>query len=235
MKKEWARKLLVTLLPALITLGVNMFAYMVPKQIVSPTRYIFLDMEIDRRIPFIPWFVIFYYLAFAQWANYFLQVSFGDKKLRNKYFSGDIVAKIVIFTIFMVWPLAVKRPAVDPNNGFWQWWLSFTFTVDNPLGAFPSIHCFYSWLAFRYSFEAEPKGRKWISWLQLLLSLAVFASTVLVKQHYFIDVPGGIIFAEVAIWIAGHTKLADFGGRMFDKICAAVSSKTESTQSGQIN
>lgn len=41
---------------------------------------------------------------------------------------------------------------------------------------------------------------------------------------------GSIIFAEVAIWIAGHTNLADFVGRMFDKICASVTTKAENTQ-----
>ena len=228
MKKDWAKKLLAILLPAIITFGVNMFAYMVPKQIVSPSRYVYLDMEIDRLIPFVPWFVIFYYLAFAQWANYFLQACFGDKKLRNRFFSADIVSKIIVFIIFMSWPLAVERPAVNPNNSIWEWMLSFTYGVDNPLGAFPSIHCFYSWMAFRYSFEAEPKERKWISWLQLLMSLAVFASTVLVKQHYFIDILGGIVFAEVALQIAGHSGLSAFGGRMFERVCGKIySDKSE--------
>ncbi|MBR0385918.1 MAG: phosphatase PAP2 family protein [Erysipelotrichaceae bacterium] len=224
-RKQTIKKLVVTLLPAAITFAVNMFAYMVPKQIVSPARYVFLDMEIDRLIPFVPCFIVVYYGAFAQWFNYFLQVSFGDRKLRDRYFGADIMSKIIIFIIFMSWPLAVARPTVDGSDGFWHCMTSFTFFVDNPLGAFPSIHCFYSWMAVRYSFEAEPAERKWISWLQLLFSLLVFASTVLVKQHYFIDVPGGIIFAEAALWIAGHTGLADAAGRMFDKISNAVNSK----------
>ncbi len=221
-RKQWIRKMAVILLPAAITFGVNMFAYMVPKQVVSPDRYVFLDMEIDRMIPFVPCFILVYYMAFAQWFNYFLQVSFGKRELRDRYFGGDIAAKIVIFFIFMIWPLAVSRPAVESGDDFWHWMLSFTFNIDNPLGAFPSIHCFYSWMAFRYSFEAEPRERKWISWLQLLFTLLVFASTVLVKQHYFIDILGGVVFAEAALWIAGHTGLAGFTGRKFDEITAAV-------------
>ena len=225
MKKKRLKELPVILLPAVITFAINMIAYMVPKQVVSPSRYIFIEMEIDRRIPFIPWFVIFYYLAFAQWFNYFLQASFGDRKLRNRYFSADIVSKIIIFFIFLIWPTAVNRPAVDGNAGFWQWVLSMTFTVDNPLGALPSLHCFYSWMAFRYSFDAEPKERRWLCLLQLLLSLAVFASTVLVKQHYFIDIPGGILFAEAFLWIVRLTGIERVFGSVFDRICSAVSSK----------
>ena len=220
-RKRKIADLAVILLPGVITMGINLFSYMVPKQIVSPSRYVFLDMEIDRMIPFVPWFVAFYYLAYAQWFNYFLQVCFGDRRKRNRYFSADILSKIVIFFIFMLWPTAVNRPAVDPEGGLWQWLLSFTFGVDNPLGAFPSIHCFYSWLCFRYSLETEPRERKWLSCVQLLLTIAVFASTVLVKQHYFIDIPGGILFAEAALLIEKHTGIAD----VFDRAVGRITDK----------
>ena len=222
MKKTDLKHLLAVLLPAIITFAINMLAYMVPKQVVSPSRYIFFDMEIDRYIPFVPCFALFYYMAFVQWFNYFLQASFGDKNLRNRYFSCDIISKIVIFMIFMIWPTAVNRPSVEGVTGFWGWVLGMTFTVDNPLGALPSLHCYYSWLSFRYSLDAEPKERRWLTWLQLVLSLLVFASTVLIKQHYFIDIIGGIVFAELFLWIASHTKLAEVIGRLFDRIADFV-------------
>lgn len=219
MKKIQIKKLLMILLPAVITFGVDMFSYMVPKQLVSPDKYVYLDMEIDRLIPFVPCFVVFYYGAFVQWFNYFLQASLGDRKLRNRYFSADILAKILVFFIFMfIWPLAVERPVVDPEDGFFHWWLSMTFTVDNPLGAFPSLHCFYSWMAFRYSLDAEPRERRWLTWLQLAFSIGVFASTVLVKQHYFIDILGGIAFAEGYLWLVRLTGIDEKFGKFFDKI-----------------
>ena len=62
--KERKRDLLITLLPAAITFGFNCFVYIAPKYMISPERYIFLDMEIDRHIPFIPQFVVIYYLSF---------------------------------------------------------------------------------------------------------------------------------------------------------------------------
>ena len=216
------RHLAVILLPAVITFAVNLFAYMVPKQVVSPSRYIFLDMDIDRLIPFVPWFALFYYLAFVQWFNYFLQASCGDRTLRNRYFSADIISKIILFFIFMIWPTAVNRPAVDGLTGFWKWVLSKTFTVDNPLGALPSLHCFYSWLAFRYSLDAEPGERRWLTWVQLIISLLVFASTVLIKQHYFIDIIGGILYAEIFLWIGWHTRVSEVIGNWFDRITKRI-------------
>ena len=36
----------------------------------------------------------------------------------------------------------------------------------------------------------------------LLFTLLVFASTLFVKQHLIIDVPGGFLFAEISLWIS---------------------------------
>ncbi|MBQ4253575.1 MAG: phosphatase PAP2 family protein, partial [Erysipelotrichaceae bacterium] len=116
----------------------------------------------------------------------------------------------------------MRRPEIDGGEGFWHWVTTMTFTVDNPLGSFPSIHCYYSWMAFRYSYDVEPRGRRWICWLQLLFTLAVFASTVLVKQHYFIDIPGGVVFAEGFLWLARHTRIPEIFGRAMDRITGKI-------------
>ena len=45
--RKQIKGLLVPLIPSLITFGFNCFVYIIPKFIVSPEKYIFLDMEID--------------------------------------------------------------------------------------------------------------------------------------------------------------------------------------------
>ena len=220
--KEW----IALLLPAVITFGFNCFVYIAPRFLVSPERYVFLDMEIDRRVPFIPQFVIVYYLSFAQWANYYLQASFGLRERRDRYFSADMLAKAICFAVFLLWPVAMRWPDLPENGNIWTTLLSFTYGVDAPNRAFPSLHCFYSWIAFRYSLEAEPKNRKWITGLQLAFSLTLFAATMLVKQHYFIDVIGGIAVAELALQIAGHTGLPKVFGRAMDGIVSSVTGKS---------
>ena len=221
MKKTFKEKLIqlfIVLLPAIIAFGTNCIAYIGSPLFIREDRLIFLDMEIDRMIPFIPQFVIIYGASFLQWLNYFLQGCFGPEKLRNKYFSADTVAKIFCFFFFILCPIAMRWPQLDPNGGLWIKLVSFAYGVDSPARAFPSLHCFYSWMAARYSFEREPKERKWISWLQLAYSISLFASTVLIKQHYFVDIIGGVGLAELSLQLAAHTKLPELFGKLVKKI-----------------
>ena len=216
--REQIKGLIVSLIPALITFGFNCFVYIVPKYLISPERYIFLDMEIDRHIPFIPQFVIIYYLSFLQWLNYYLQASFGPVDRRNRYFSADMLAKAISFVIFLAWPVAMRWPDLSSDGNIWIKILSFTYGVDMPTRAFPSLHCFYSWISFRYGLETLTGNRRWIVCLQGIFSFALFAATTLVKQHYFIDVIGGIAVAELALQISARTALPDIFGKAMERI-----------------
>ena len=220
--KERKRDLLITLLPAAITFGFNCFVYIAPKYMISPERYIFFFLLIDRHIPFIPQFVVIYYLSFFQWLNYYLQASFGPIEKRDRYLSADLLAKAICFVIFLAWPVAMRWPSLPEDGNIWTKILSFTYGVDAPARAFPSLHCFYSWTCFRYSMETEPESRRWIVWLQGLFSFTLFAATTLVKQHYFIDVIGGIAVAELALQIADRTALSDVFGRAIAKITSRL-------------
>lgn len=216
--KEKLKDLLLPLVPALITFGFNCFVYIVPGFLIPPERYIFLDMEIDRRIPFIPQFVIVYYLSYLQWLNYHLQTSLGPRERRDRYFSADMLAKAISFVVFLAWPVAMRWPDLPAEGSIWIKILSFTYGVDAPTRAFPSLHCFYSWISFRYSLEAETGSRRWITWLQGIFSFTLFAATTLVKQHYFIDVLGGIAVAELALQITARTGLPDVFGKAMERI-----------------
>ena len=210
-------------LPGIITFGFNCLVYFSTKYLISPDRFIFPDMAIDRLIPLVPPFVIIYYLSFGQWLNYYIRACMGDRDRRNRYFSGDVLAKTVCFFIFIIWPIAMRWPQLPENGSIWTRILAFTYGVDSPARAFPSLHCFYSWIAFRYALETEKGERRWIAICQLIFSLAVFATTMLIKQHYFIDVIGGIAVAEICLQIAGHSRLPELFGRLMDKLNRALS------------
>ena len=222
MSREQKRELTARLLPAAVTFGFNCLVYVGTKFLISPERFIFLDMKIDRLSPFVPAFVIIYYLSFAQWANYYLQISFGPREKRDRYVSADLLAKMICLAIFLIWPVAMKWPQLPEDGSIWTRILSLTYGVDSPARAFPSLHCFYSWFAYRYSREAEPQKRRWLVWLQLAFSLAVFATTVLIKQHYFIDVIGGIAVGELALFFADAAGLPQRFGQAMDRLTSVL-------------
>lgn len=67
-----------------------------------------------------------------------------------------------------------------------------------PTSTFPSAHVFWASIAAYYLF----KTKKWLGWISLPLLLASTFGTVLLAQHYFLDVPAGMAIAALAIWAA---------------------------------
>jgi hypothetical protein len=51
----------------------------------------------------------------------------------------------------------------------------------------------------------------------------LFAATTLVKQHYFIDVLGGIAVAELALQITSRTGLPEVFGKVMKRIESKLS------------
>ena len=70
-----------------------------------------------------------------------------------------------------------------------------------PTSTIPSAHVFWAALAGYYLFRAR---RPWniVGWIALPFLLASTFGTVLLAQHYFMDVPAGLAVAALAIWLA---------------------------------
>ena len=77
------------------------------------------------------------------------------------------------------------------------------YDLDPPDNLFPSIHCMESWVVLRASFRCR-RLRRPVFWRVtfLLGTLAVFLSTLLVKQHVLMDVVGGVAVAEAGLLLA---------------------------------
>jgi len=79
-----------------------------------------------------------------------------------------------------------------------------------PTSTFPSAHVFWAALAGWYLFQADANARKqgrktwrrWLGWVALPFLLASTFGTVLLAQHYFMDVPVALVIAAGAIWLA---------------------------------
>ena len=58
------------------------------------------------------------------------------------------------------------------------------------------------------------RAPRWYAPAMLALTLLVFASTLLVKQHVLVDIPAGILVAELGLLLS--TKLR--AGRLLDRL-----------------
>ena len=156
--------------PLILAVAVNMAVYEGVALFKEHLTFYSLELPIDRMLPFVATFIVFYLLAFVQW--------------------------IVLL------PTTMERPEVVGTSVF-DWLVKFIYHMDAPVNLFPSIHCLESWCCIHAAFEMK-KVPNWYKGVTVVMSLGVFASTLLVKQHVLLDMFGGIAVFEAGLLLAGR-------------------------------
>ena len=208
-----------TRLPILLTVFFNFFVYYGAKLINSLLNAEYHNLAIpgiDDKIPFVIEFIFIYIIAFLQWAFGYLVLARQNEENVYKYCMACIIAKTICFVFFIALPTMIPyRPEIT-GNGVCEFVAKFIFSADTPVNLFPSVHCLESWLAARIVFKS--KLPMWIKIANLVLAISVFASVVLVKQHFAIDIPAGVATVEIGLLIVKFTG-AD---RIFGKVNAKI-------------
>jgi membrane-associated phospholipid phosphatase len=108
------------------------------------------------------------------------------------------LASVLAFLVYLLAPMPYPRPH-HPLEGFWGSALAFEWSIDEPRCTFPSLHVAFAWLMYLGLRNEAPRWRPAL----LFLALAISVSTVLVKQHFIVDVPSGAALALGTWWVAG--------------------------------
>ena len=191
-----------SILPIAAMLGMNMVAYMGTRIFTTGRYHYNIESPLDRMLPLVPFFVVFYVLAFAQWITGYLLIGREKKEYCYRFFLGEIIAKAICLVIFLVFPTTLNRPEIT-GNGIFERLLAFIYSVDAADNLFPSIHCLESWMCWRGCRRlTQTRLPGWFSGANLVLTLLVFASTVLCKQHVLIDIAGGVAVVEIGLFLA---------------------------------
>ena len=186
--------------PLLAVLVFNFVCYYVPKALESHRTLHVLSTALDNALPRVPAFIFIYVLAYAQWVVAYIIIARDSRERCCRFVAGELCAKLIAMAILLIWPTTLKRPPVEVTD-FTTWTLAFIYRADTPTNLFPSLHCLASWLCFRWSLGLK-RMPGWYAWVQGLFSLLVFASVLLVKQHVWPDIFGGIAVAELGILIS---------------------------------
>ena len=164
--------------------------YLLPSRLqLRPT--ITLDRSfIDAWVPFLRWTIWFYV---SEYPLIFLAVWLGtDDRERSRTFYAFILAAAIGLVIFILWPTAVAResPGSDGVTGqLWRW----LYSVDTPANALPSLHVANTCLA---AVCLRRIGRAWRI-IAPIWAVLIVVSTLTTKQHYAIDIAGGVALAAV--------------------------------------
>lgn len=151
-----------------------------------------LFTPIDKKIPLLPAFILVYHswMIFLL-SNLFLLYPKNRKNFRwllSHLFLGQWAAYIT-FILFKT-----KVPRNDPlGDSFFYNLIRLTYKVDRPYAAFPSIHAMTTFILI-FSITTSTLKIKY-KVFSIFYSLLIISSILLVRQHVFLDLLAGFVYA----------------------------------------
>lgn len=168
----------------------------------SPTL---LGNSIDDKIPFNIYFIIPYIIWYLMLILVPYYIYKCDKNNFIKYSTSFALSIIIANTIFIIFPTTITRPEIV-GNGILHLLTKFIYLIDTPVkNCFPSTHCSFSLSFILYSLTTK-NSNKYINIIIIIISLTIMASTMLIKQHVFIDFISGCILSLVVFLIVMNNK-----------------------------
>lgn len=153
-----------------------------------------LGTPLDQALPVVSILVV-PYLIFLPFYWAALVYSY----VKGSRFVAFSVAHLAIFLagslVFMIYQTTVIRPAILSQDLFSPA-LNLLYEIDPPYNAFPSLHVAAAVLTAIYSLTI--RGR--FTTPVLIFMAIVIPSTVLLKQHYLIDLVGGLVLGGLVGW-----------------------------------
>ena len=164
-------------------------------------NYHIIGNNIDKQIPFIPIFVIPYFLWFAYIGGAFTYNFFYDKKNYTKLCIFIFSGMTIFLIISTLYPNGhTLRPNYIPNDNICNKLINYLYKIDTPTNIFPSIHVYNSIGAHLSILNSKKlKNNKIIKTSSFFLMISIICATVLIKQHTLLDVLSAFILAFIMI------------------------------------
>ena len=158
--------------------------------------YHIIGNAIDQKIQFNSLAIIPYYI----WYILLLVVPYylyrKDKEMLCKFIASYILCVFISSIIFVCYPTTVLRPEIKPDSllNFMTW---FIYKADTPaVNCLPSLHCAISMLFTLSAFCSKNVSLKFKITIAIL-SILVMISTLVIKQHVFIDLVTGDVLMTI--------------------------------------
>ncbi|EKD26396.1 MAG: phosphoesterase PA-phosphatase related protein [uncultured bacterium] len=168
---------------------------------------------VDNIIPFIPNSVYLYesillLMPIAPW------LMTSKDELKN-YTLGIFLISGMCFLIFFLYPTSIFRPSNIYDSNFLYFIL---IKMDNQLNAFPSLHAALAIFhgACCSSLFRKYTGCKKYLWLIWFWIFGIMISTLLTKQHIFIDIVAGSLIGLSGYYICCYRNNLKFNKIIID-------------------
>jgi len=153
-------------------------------------------LSIDQAIPFLPWSFAVYLSDYLLALTVILMLT--EKARFIQYAQMTFGVLIVCGIVFFIYPTVYPRPEYPTDPGpLVRFFMNVVCSLDQPTNCFPSHHVAVTSVA---TWNIRYRGPK-VTALFILWSCLIFFSTLTTKQHYFVDILGGVVVALVVIYL----------------------------------
>lgn len=170
----------------------------------------YINFPLDNKIPFLPNFIYIYNLFYPFIFLAFYYLFTKDEKNYYKGIVAGIIGYLICDIIYLYYPTIMPRlPIPSTTNPITSLIVKITYFFDEPaLNCFPSIHCLFCFqIIFSYLKTNLVELKKKLP--IIIISTLIILSTILVKQHYVLDIISAFLVCITANLITDITPLAN--------------------------
>jgi membrane-associated phospholipid phosphatase len=182
-------------MPMVVLVSLVPFYIFIPELTTGRTQHV-PELPIDRLIPVQPAWALVYGALYLFLILLPVFVVREEEQIRRTV-SAYLLIWMTAYLFFLVYPTVASRPAVVAGEGFSVWGLRSLDGADPPHNCFPSLHVAHSFV----SALACHRVHRGLGTIAAFCALLVGVSTLYTKQHYVLDVAGGILLACVAYFV----------------------------------
>lgn len=151
-----------------------------------------LHCYIDTIIPVVPPFILIYHSWFPFILFNLYRLYMKDRQNYRNFASHLFIGQWAAYITFIFFQTDVTR-AIDLGNSIFDKLVALTYMIDNHYAGFPSVHALTTAaLIINVLVSKQSWAYKVFA---SLYGVLIMASILLVKQHVFWDLPGGIVYA----------------------------------------
>lgn len=157
--------------------------------LIKASNYPLIDL--DNQIPYISWFIYFYYLTFPLGIITFFYLAYTNKKALYNMFVTLVISFAISGIIYLFAQTVFTKPDIEIKT-FTDKLVKWTWGSTNPINCFPSQHCFMAFAmivgCLTANIESERKMNSLFKFVIIFCSIMIICSTVFIKQHFFLDI-----------------------------------------------
>jgi membrane-associated phospholipid phosphatase len=189
-ERGWGLAVSLLLIPAI--LGTNLIYDGLNH---GPNR-IFLETALDRALPVVPIFAVPYVSLIPYIGVSLIAFLFFRVRVYRSAAITMIVVWFISYAFYFFLQSYIARPDITGTDPF-SAMVRTIYRSDQPYNDFPSLHTSLSTIIAIHWWRVDKR----IGILAAVWTALIVASTVLIKQHYFADLLGGLILASVTSWL----------------------------------